>query len=174
MDGLRKVPDNVPNRRCWPHSNKPLTTVPDPFGNEYASFAAHNNARLRGFLDQFGFEYEFFSATECYKSGQFDETLLRMLEVYDKVMDIILPTLGPERHATYSPFLPVSPRTGKVLQVPMVERHPGGHHRLPRSRDRREGRDAGDGRRASSASGRPTGRCAGRRSASTTRWPART
>ena len=96
--------------------------MPDPFSNEYPSFAAHNNARLRRFLDRFGFEYEFLSATECYKAGQFDATLLRMLEVYDKVMDIILPTLGPERRATYSPFLPVSPTTGKVLQVPMVER----------------------------------------------------
>ena len=139
------------------------------------SFAHHNNARLRDFLDRFGFEYEFMSATECYKAGLFDETLLRMLEVYDKVMDIILPTLGPERRATYSPFLPVSPRTGKVLQVPMVERDAEeGHHRLRRPRDRQEGRDARHRRRASSASGRPTGRCAGPRSASTTRWPART
>jgi lysyl-tRNA synthetase class 1 len=125
MDGLRKVPDNVPNKEMLAaFLNKPLTSVPDPFSNEYPSFAAHNNARLRRFLDQFGFEYEFFSATECYKSGQFDETLLAMLKVYDKVMDIILPTLGPERQATYSPFLPICPRTGKVLQVPMVERHP--------------------------------------------------
>ena len=125
MDGLRKVPDNVPNKDMLAaYLNKPLTSVPDPFSNEYPSFAAHNNARLRRFLDQFGFEYEFFSATECYKSGQFDETLLAMLKVYDKVMDIILPTLGPERQATYSPFLPICPRTGKVLQVPMVERHP--------------------------------------------------
>jgi lysyl-tRNA synthetase class 1 len=125
MDGLRKVPDNVPNKDMLAaYLNKPLTSVPDPFSNEYPSFAAHNNARLRRFLDQFGFEYEFFSATECYKAGQFDETLLAMLKVYDKVMDIILPTLGPERQATYSPFLPICPRTGKVLQVPMVERHP--------------------------------------------------
>src|SRR4249920_861054 len=125
MDGLRKVPDNVPNKEMLAaFLNKPLTSVPDPFSNEYPSFAAHNNARLRRFLDQFGFEYEFFSATECYKSGQFDETLLAMLKVYDKVMDIILPTLGPERQATYSPFLPVSPTSGRVLQVPMVERHP--------------------------------------------------
>jgi lysyl-tRNA synthetase class 1 len=125
MDGLRKVPDNVPNKDMLAaHLDKPLSSVPDPFTNEYPSFAAHNNARLRRFLDRFGFEYEFFSATECYKAGQFDETLLAMLKVYDKVMDIILPTLGPERRATYSPFLPVCPRTGKVLQVPMVERHP--------------------------------------------------
>ncbi|MET0195031.1 MAG: lysine--tRNA ligase [Hyphomicrobiaceae bacterium] len=125
MDGLRKVPDNVPNKDMLAaHLNKPLSAIPDPFSNEYPSFAAHNNARLRRFLDRFGFEYEFFSATECYKAGRFDETLLAMLKVYDKVMDIILPTLGPERRATYSPFLPVCPRTGKVLQVPMVERHP--------------------------------------------------
>jgi lysyl-tRNA synthetase class 1 len=123
MDGLRKVPDNVPNKDMLrAHLDKPLSAIPDPFSNEYPSFAAHNNARLRRFLDQFGFEYEFLSATEVYRAGTFDATLLRMLEVYDKVMDIILPTLGPERRATYSPFLPVSPRTGKVLQVPMVAR----------------------------------------------------
>src|SRR6476646_670231 len=124
MDGLRKVPDNVPNKDMLAaYIGKPLTSVPDPFSNEYPSFAAHNNARLRRFLDRFGFQYEFLSATECYKAGQFDGTLLRMLEVYDKVMDIILPTLGPERRATYSPFLPVSPTSGRVLQVPMVERN---------------------------------------------------
>ena len=123
MDGLRKVPDNVPNKDMLAaYLDKPLTSVPDPFGNEYPSFAAHNNARLRRFLDQFGFEYEFLSATECYKAGLFDATLLKMLEVYDKVMDIILPTLGPERRATYSPFLPISPISGRVLQVPMVAR----------------------------------------------------
>ncbi len=125
MDGLRKVPTNVPNQEMLAeHLEKPLSRVPDPFSNDYSSFAAHNNARLRAFLDRFGFEYEFFSATDCYTSGMMDETLLRMLEVYDQVMDIILPTLGPERRATYSPFLPVCPRTGKVLQVPMIERHP--------------------------------------------------
>jgi lysyl-tRNA synthetase class 1 len=125
MDGLRKVPDNVPNKEMLAaHLNKPLSAVPDPFSNEYESFAAHNNARLRQFLDRFGFQYEFFSATACYRAGRFDETLLRMLAVYDKLMDIILPTLGPERRATYSPFLPVSPSSGKVLQVPMIERHP--------------------------------------------------
>jgi lysyl-tRNA synthetase, class I len=123
MDGLRKVPDNVPNKEMLAaHLGKPLTSVPDPFSNEYPSFAAHNNARLRRFLDQFGFEYEFLSATECYKAGLFDATLLRMLEVYDEVMDIILPTLGPERRATYSPFLPISPISGRVLQVPMLAR----------------------------------------------------
>ena len=123
MDGLRKVPGNVPNGDMLAeYLDKPLTSVPDPFGT-HESFAHHNNARLRSFLDQFGFEYEFLSATDCYRSGMMDATLLRMLEVYDQVMDIILPTLGPERRATYSPFLPVSPRTGRVLQVPMVERN---------------------------------------------------
>ncbi len=122
MDGLRKVPSNVPNRELLEAAlEKPLTAVPDPFGT-HSSFGAHNNARLRAFLDSFGFQYEFLSSTECYRSGQFDETLLRMLEAYDKVMEIILPTLGPDRRATYSPFLPVSPSSGKVLQVPVEKR----------------------------------------------------
>src|ERR1700741_5405585 len=124
MDGFRKVPDNVPNKdMLTAHLGKPLTRVPDPFSNEYPSFGAHNNARLRAFLDHFGFDYEFASATDYYCSGRFDDTLLKMLAAYDKVMEIILPTLGPERRATYSPFLPISPRTGVVLQVPMVERN---------------------------------------------------
>ncbi len=124
MDGLRKVPGNVPNQEMLQAAlDKPLTSVPDPFG-KFPSFAHHNNAMLRDFLDRFGFAYEFVSATEAYASGMFDTTLLAMLAAYDKVMDIILPTLGPERRATYSPFLPVCPRTGRVLQVPMVERHP--------------------------------------------------
>lgn len=123
MDGFRKVPGNVPNQEMLAqYIDRPLTSVPDPFSNEYESFAHHNNARLRRFLDRFGFDYEFFSATECYKSGMMDETLLKMLAVYDKVMDIILPTIGPERQKTYSPFLPVCQRTGKVLQVPMIAR----------------------------------------------------
>ena len=117
MDGLRKVPDNVPNRDMLAaHIGKPLSSMPDPFSNEYPSFAAHNNARLRRFLDRFGFEYEFLSATECYKAGKFDATLLTMLEVYDKVMDIILPTLGPERRATYSPFLPSRRRPARCCR----------------------------------------------------------
>jgi lysyl-tRNA synthetase class 1 len=125
MDGLRKVPDNVPNKEAMAaHLGKPLTRVPDPFSDQYPSFAHHNNARLRAFLDRFGFQYEFFSATECYTSGMMDETLLRMLRVYDDVMAIILPTLGEERRKTYSPFLPICPRTGRVLQVPMVKLHP--------------------------------------------------
>ena len=124
MDGLRKVPDNVPNReRMASHLGKPLSRIPDPFSNEYPSFGAANNARLRAFLDRFGFDYEFASATDYYASGRFDETLLKMLAVYDDVMNIILPTLGEERRATYSPFLPISPRTGVVLQVPMIARN---------------------------------------------------
>ncbi len=120
MDGLRKVPANVPNQAMMAtHIGKPLSKVPDPFSNEYESFAHHNNARLRSFLDRFGFDYEFASSTDYYQAGRFDEMLLRMLEVYDQVMDIIVPTLGPERRATYSPFLPICPRTGIVLQVAM-------------------------------------------------------
>jgi lysyl-tRNA synthetase class 1 len=123
MDGLRKVPDNVPNREMMAaHLGKPLTEVPDPFGEGYPSFGAGNNARLRAFLDHFGFDYEFASATEYYRSGRFDATLLKMLAAYDEVMAIILPTLGPERRATYSPFLPISERTGTVLQVPTIAR----------------------------------------------------
>jgi lysyl-tRNA synthetase class 1 len=124
MDGFRKVPDNVPNKEMLTaHLGKPLTRVPDPFSNEYPSFGHHNNARLRAFLDRFGFDYEFASATDYYTSGRFDTAMQRLLEVYDKAMDIILPTLGPERRATYSPFLPISPTSGQVLYVPMVERN---------------------------------------------------
>ncbi|MEM1307257.1 MAG: lysine--tRNA ligase, partial [Pseudomonadota bacterium] len=123
LDGLRKVPDNVPNKEMLAeHLDKPLSSVPDPFSSEYPSFAAHNNARLQAFLDRFEFDYEFYSATECYTSGMMDATLLKMLAAYDKVMDIILPTLGAERQATYSPFLPICQRTGRVLQVPMIAR----------------------------------------------------
>ena len=125
MDGLRKVPDNVPNKELLEKNlGKPLTRVPDPFGT-HDSFGAHNNARLRAFLDHFGFDYEFASSTDYYLAGRFDETLLKVLAAYDKVMKIILPTLGPERRATYSPFLPIDPRSGKVLQVPMVARDVG-------------------------------------------------
>ncbi len=121
MDGLRKVPDNVPNKEMlMAHLGKPLTQVPDPFSNEYPSFGAHNNARLRAFLDTFGFEYEFMSSTECYQAGRFDAALLRMLERFDEVMRIMLPSLREERAQTYSPFLPISERTGIVLQVPIV------------------------------------------------------
>jgi lysyl-tRNA synthetase, class I len=119
MDGLRKVPDNIPNQDLIrPHLGKPLTQIPDPFG-EYESFAAHNNARLQKFLDAFGFDYEFASATEYYKSGRFDATLLRVLERFEAVQQIMLPSLREERAATYSPFLPIHPETGVVMQVPI-------------------------------------------------------
>ncbi|MXO72559.1 lysine--tRNA ligase [Alteraurantiacibacter buctensis] len=119
MDGLRKVPDNVPNRDLLAsHLGKPLTRIPDPFGT-HESFAHHNNARLRAFLDSFGFEYEFVSASDRYNSGAFDEALKQVLRKYDAIMDIMLPTLRAERQATYSPVLPVSPTSGVVLQVPV-------------------------------------------------------
>ncbi|MCW5700021.1 MAG: lysine--tRNA ligase, partial [Rhodospirillales bacterium] len=133
MDGLRKVPDNVPNQALIAKFvgdkatsfGSPLTSVPDPFGT-HDSFGAHNNARLRGFLDQFGFEYEFVSSTEAYRSGRFDATLLALLRRFDDVQKVILPTLGPERRATYCPFLPVRERDGRlqVLEIPAVEIHP--------------------------------------------------
>ena len=120
MDGLRKVPDNVPNKELLEQNlGKPLTKVPDPFGT-HPSFGAHNNARLRAFLDQFGFDYEFASATDYYTSGKFDAALLRMLERIEKVMAIMLPSLREERAASYSPFLPICPRTGLVLYVPVT------------------------------------------------------
>ncbi len=123
MDGLRKVPDNIENKAVLQEDlHKPLTVVRDPFGL-YPSFGEHNNARLRAFLDGFGFEYEFLSSTQCYGSGMFDETLLRALARYDDIQKVMLPTLGEERRASYSPFLPISPKTGKVLQVPTLERH---------------------------------------------------
>lgn len=115
MDGLRKVPENLPNQELIAANlGKPLTSVPDPFGT-HESFGHHMNARLRKFLDTFGFEYEFKSSTATYKSGEFDTALLTILKEYDKVMKVMLPTLGEERQQTYSPFLPVSPRSGKVL-----------------------------------------------------------
>ncbi|WP_421854182.1 lysine--tRNA ligase [Oricola sp.] len=120
MDGMRKIPDNVPDRAFLePHLHKPLTVVPNPFGGDYESFGHHNNAMLRRFLDTFGFEYEFASATDYYRTGRFDEALLRAVERYDDIMAVMLPTLGEERRATYSPFLPISPTTGRVLYVPM-------------------------------------------------------
>ncbi len=120
MDGLRKTPDNIPNREMVSrHLGKPLTEVPDPFG-EFDSFAAHNNARLRRFLDRFGFDYEFMSSTEAYKSGRFDEALIRMLERFDEIQAIMLPSLREERAATYSPFLPIHPVTGVVMQAPVL------------------------------------------------------
>ncbi len=119
MDGMRKIPDTVPNPKALePYLQQPLTVVPDPFGT-HDSYGRHMNARLCAFLDQFGFKYEFLSATDCYKSGRFDAMLLRAAEKYDDIMGVMLPTLGEERRATYSPFLPISPSTGRVLYVPM-------------------------------------------------------
>jgi len=124
MDGLRKIPGNIPNPKLLePFLEKPLTVAPDPFGT-HESFGAHNNGRLRAFLDGFGFEYEFMSATECYRSGRFDAVLLRALARMDELLKVLLPTFREERQATYSPFLPISPKTGKVLQVPTLETHP--------------------------------------------------
>ena len=119
MDGLRKVPDNVPNQAMLTeHLGRPLTRIPDPFGT-HESFAAHNNAMLRVFLDRFGFDYEFASSTEYYAAGRFDEALRGVLRHYDAIMAVMLPTLRAERRATYSPVLPISPRSGIVLQVPV-------------------------------------------------------
>jgi lysyl-tRNA synthetase class 1 len=121
MDGLRGVPTNVPNRdKLAQFLGQPLTSVPDPFGT-HESFGHHNNARLRAFLDEYGFEYEFKSATECYRSGMFDTALLRMLECYEEVQTIMLPSLREERQQSYSPFMPVCPDTGEILMVPVVK-----------------------------------------------------
>jgi lysyl-tRNA synthetase class 1 len=121
LDGLRKVPENIPNpEKIRPFLEFPLTRVPDPFGT-HKSFGEHNNSRLRAFLDSFGFQYEFMSATECYTKGVFDKTILKILDRVQEISDLILPTLGEERQKTYSPFLPISPSTGRVLQVPILE-----------------------------------------------------
>ncbi|HMQ57059.1 MAG TPA: lysine--tRNA ligase [Rhizobiaceae bacterium] len=120
MDGMRKIPENVPDRaELEPFLHMPLTAVPNPFGGNHESFGHHNNAMLRRFLDTFGFDYEFASATEYYKSGRFDAALLNAVARYDDLMAVMLPTLGEERRATYSPFLPISPKSGRVLYVPM-------------------------------------------------------
>jgi lysyl-tRNA synthetase class 1 len=119
LDGMRKVPSNVPNAdSLTEHLQRPLTRVPDPFGT-HDSFGDHNNAMLRRFLDTFGFEYDFISATEFYGSGKFDEVLLRAVEKYDEVMAVMLKSLREERRQTYSIFLPIHPETGRVLYVPM-------------------------------------------------------
>ena len=127
MDGLRKAPENLPDPKFLapyvaeePHGGTPLSAIPDPFGT-HESYAHHNNARLRKFLDDFGFDYEFKSATECYKAGAFDETLLHILERHDDILALVRPTIGPERRETYCPFLPLSPTTGKYLHVPAEE-----------------------------------------------------
>jgi lysyl-tRNA synthetase class 1 len=124
MDGMRKVPDNVPNQALLrANLGKPLTKVPNPFGDGEPSFGQHNNAMLRRFPDTFGFDYEFMSATDVYAAGTLDEKLLAMLAHYDEVMAIMLPTLREERRQTYAPFLPVHPGTGVVMQVPIEERN---------------------------------------------------
>ena len=121
MDGLRKVPDNVPQKELLEKNlHKPLTQVPDPF-NKFKSFGEHNNEMLKNFLDNFGFRYNFKSSTSLYKSGFFNDTLKIILENYDEIMNIILPTLGKERQKTYSPFLPICPDTGLVLEIPVKE-----------------------------------------------------
>ena len=121
MDGLRKVPDNVPNQAMVAeHLGRPLTAIPDPFGT-HESYGAHMNARLQAFLDAFGFAYSFKSGTDAYRSGAFNDALRLVLERHDRIREVVLPTLGPERRATYSPILPISPRTGRVLQVPIEE-----------------------------------------------------
>jgi len=129
MDGFRKVPSNVPNQELLQESlGLPLTKVPNPFvetHNQYPSFGEHNNAQLRAFLDRFDFEYEFISSTkDCYTNGRFDETLLLMLQKHDEIKAAVVPILGEERAASYSPFLPISPSTGRVLQVPILETNP--------------------------------------------------
>jgi len=124
MDGLRKVPENLPNPEVIrANLHKPLTDIPDPFGED-ASFGHHMNKRLRRFLDHFGFDYEFQSATDAYRAGVFNATLLKVLERHEAIRRIVLPILGPERRATYSPILPLCPTTGRVLQVTIDEVRP--------------------------------------------------
>jgi lysyl-tRNA synthetase class 1 len=124
MDGLRAIPDNIPNAEMVSeHLHKPLTAIPDPFGTA-ESYGHNMNRRLRAFLDGFGFEYEFVSATACYRSGRFNEALRRVLERHDEILQVVLPTLGAERQETYSPILPISPESGRVLQVPILKTDP--------------------------------------------------
>jgi len=121
MDGLRKIPDNIPNKEILEKNlHKPLTSVPDPF-KKYKSFGEHNNKMLKKFLDEFKFNYTFKSSTDTYKQGLFNDALLLVLEKYESIKEIVLPTLGKERQETYSPFLPICPETGKVLEVPVIE-----------------------------------------------------
>tara|TARA_Y100000590_G_scaffold224588_1_gene253995 strand:+ start:5850 stop:7412 length:1563 start_codon:yes stop_codon:yes gene_type:complete len=121
MDGLRKVPDNIPNKSILEKNlNKPLTSIPDPFG-KFKSYGEHNNEMLKNFLDKFNFKYIFKSSTDTYKKGLFNDVLLLVLDKYEEILEIILPTLGKERQKTYSPFLPICPQTGKVLEVPIIE-----------------------------------------------------
>ena len=121
MDGLRKIPNNVPNQEILNQNlHKPLSSVPDPF-KKYNSFGEHNNEMLKNFLNKFKFEYNFKSSTSLYKSGFFNSTLQIVLENYQGIVDIIIPTLGKERQKTYSPFLPICPETGVVLEIPVLE-----------------------------------------------------
>jgi len=120
MDGMRKVPPGVPHQDMMhAHLDQPLSTIPDPYGCGHQSFADHNNGLLRQFLDRFGFDYEFLASSDCYQSGRFDEALKAVLGNYDAIMEVMLPTLGEDRRRTYSPVLPISPASGKVLQVPI-------------------------------------------------------
>ena len=175
MDGLRKTPDNIPNRELiQANLGKPLTEVPDPFG-EYDSFAAHNNARLRGFLDSFGFDYEFASSTAYYKSGRFDAALLHMLERFDAVQKIMLPSLA--RGARGDLFaVPADPSANPRRHAGAADRprRRRGDDPLARSRRRTKNSRRRSPAAIASCNGSPTGRCAGTRSASTTRWRART
>jgi lysyl-tRNA synthetase class 1 len=124
MDGLRAVPDNIPDReKVAQYLHKPLTAIPDPFGTA-ESYGANMNRRLKAFLDGFGFDYEFVSATVCYRSGRFNDALRRVLERHEAILRVVLPTLGPERRETYSPILPISAETGRVLQVPILKTDP--------------------------------------------------
>ncbi len=121
MDGLRKIPENIPNSEILKRNlNKPLTSIPDPF-KKYSSFGEHNNEMLKIFLNKFNFNYNFKSSTQLYKSGKFNDALILVLNKYQEIMNIIIPTLGKERQKTYSPFLPICPETGKVLEIPMLE-----------------------------------------------------
>ena len=121
LDGLRKIPDNVPNKEILEKNlHKPLTSIPDPF-KKYKSFGEHNNEMLKKFLNKFKFNYTFKSSTDTYKKGLFNSALLLVLEKYEQIKEIVLPTLGKERQKTYSPFLPVCPETGQVLEVPVIE-----------------------------------------------------
>jgi len=121
MDGLRKVPDNIPDKEILQKNlHKPLTSIPDPF-KKFKSFGEHNNEMLKKFLNEFKFNYIFKSSTDTYKKGLFNTSLLLVLEKYEKIMEIVLPTLGKERQKTYSPFLPICPKTGQVLEVPIIE-----------------------------------------------------
>ncbi len=121
MDGLRKIPENIPNSEILKNNlNKPLTSIPDPF-EKYSSFGEHNNEMLKSFLNKFKFKYNFKSSTQLYKSGKFNDTLILVLDKYQEIMNIVIPTLGKERQTTYSPFLPICPETGKVLEIPVLE-----------------------------------------------------